>query len=325
MKADPRLSICVPTYQRPDLLARALGSALQGGARAGEVEVLVSDNSMDARSSELARDLLNNYPGPGRYVLNRPGVGAVPNFNRCRELATGEYVLILHDDDYLLPGAVDSILDATAPGQPDHPVLLFGTHVVGVRGEVRRRQVFRTERYLPPKIALTRLLSNSSFVRFPAIVVHRDAYEQTGPFNVEVRNPTDFEMWIRLFTRYGVRCMPAVTCAYTVHAGALTEEMFKAGSVDTLMGIFEKVARDGPLTAADMRRLQSDFFHQWVLAGASRRLRLWDRAGARQILGLFRLPSVRALGLSPKWAPVRMVFTALTAAPKLGPGSTATR
>ena len=62
-----------------------------------------------------------------------------------------------------------------------------------------------------------------------------------------------------------------------------------------------------------IRHWEADFFHQFILGGAYRCLRLRQRAKAREVLGLFDLPELRHLGASPKWLPVRVVLTAATA------------
>jgi hypothetical protein len=33
-------------------------------------------------------------------------------------------------------------------------------------------------------------------------------------------------MWVRLFSRYGVRCLPHATCAYTIHEAAAITGMW---------------------------------------------------------------------------------------------------
>jgi glycosyltransferase involved in cell wall biosynthesis len=311
--APPVLTICIPTYNRPDLFERALRSAqtLDAGA-AASVELVVSDNSTDERTQDVARKLLGDWPGPTQYVLNRPGVGAEPNFNRCLDLATGRYVLILHDDDFLQPNGAAYILRAIASAQERDRALLFGVHVVDQHERVLRRQVFRSDTYLPPPEALRRVLSNSSFVRFPAIVVRRDVYSEIGQFdmNLSVRNPVDFDMWVRVFSRFGVRCLPDVSCAYTVHPGALTEAMFAPTTVSTIAGIFDRAAQRGVLAGAEVRRCQRDFFAQFILGATVRRLRVRDREGARRMLTFFRLPEVHALGRSWRWAPVHLAVSA---------------
>ena len=173
-RAQPRLSIAMPTRNRPELLERALRSALEATAAvAGQVEVTVSDGSDDDATDQVVRRLLADWPGGYRYVHNRPALSLPGNINRAMGLATGEWILQLHDDDYLLPDAGSVILETIRRVPPEERVLLFGVELVDMRGVVHRRQKFRHERYLEPTLALRRVLRNSSFVRQPAAVVRR--------------------------------------------------------------------------------------------------------------------------------------------------------
>lgn len=315
VSSEPQLSICIPTYNRPDLLERALGSIAQGPCPpAGTVEIVISDNSTDERSKDLCAPVLAAWNGPTQYVLNRPGVGAEPNFNRCLQLGTGRWVHILHDDDYLTRGPAP-ILDAINSATDADRVLLFGVRVVDEHERTLKRQTFRSEVRMTPSEALSHVLSDSSWVRFPALVAHREAYDEVGQFDVQIKNPTDFDMWIRLFSRFGVRCLPAVSCCYTVHSGALTDKMFSAATIDTLGGIFDRVVDDRLLPEEEVRPLQADFLHQFILGASWRRVRKGDLAGARELMQLFSHPVVRDAGLSKRWAVPRAVFGAVSLVP----------
>jgi hypothetical protein len=80
--------------------------------------------------------------------------------------------------------------------------------------------------------------------------------------------------------------------------------------------IFDRAAAKGIVPERTIRRWQADWYHQFILAGAYRRLRVRRFADAREVLRLFKLPEVRQLGLSPKWMPVRVALTAATAGPR---------
>src|SRR4029453_14795070 len=141
----------------------------------------------------------------------------VENMNRAVEISTGQWVMQLDDDDYLLPGAGAAMLDARRRGGPGEGVLLFGVQIVDGDGVRRREQTFRREQFLEPREALRRLLRNSSFVREPTAVVRRAAMERAGLYDPPLGGAADTDMWVRLFSRYGVRCLPQATCAYTIH------------------------------------------------------------------------------------------------------------
>jgi glycosyltransferase involved in cell wall biosynthesis len=304
----------MPTRNRPDLLERALGSLIEATASVAEhVEVTVSDGSDDDASGQVVRRLLADWPGGHRYVWNRPALDLPGNMNRATGLATGDWILQFHDDDLLKPGAGKLVLDAIHHIRPDERVLLFGVEIVDLDGTVRGRQTFRRERYLAPREALRHVLRNSSFVRLPAIVVHRAAFEEVGGYDATLGPACDTDMWARLFCRYGVRCMPQITCAYTVHQAATTTGMWNPGTIQASRKIFDRAAARGIVPEHSIRRWEVDFFHQFILAGAYRRLRLWRRGEARDVLRLFDLPEIRDLGLSPKWLPLRVAFAVATA------------
>ena len=108
--AAPRLTIGIPTFRRLPLLVEAVRSAAaQRGV--GSFEILITDN--DPGSSgwaglvEAAPDLRN---APIRYVINAENIGMFGNWNRCIELARGEWLTILNDDDLLDPDFAATML-----------------------------------------------------------------------------------------------------------------------------------------------------------------------------------------------------------------------
>ena len=310
----PLLSINMPTRNRAELLEGALGSVLEAMAPvAAQVEVTVSDGSDDDAAGMVVHQLMAGWPGGYRYVWNRPALELTQNMNRSVELASGEWVQQLDDDDRLLPGAGAAMVQAIRAARAGEAVLVFGAEIVDEHGVRRRVQRFRRERYLEPIQALRRLLRNSSFVREPMVVVRRAALEREGLFDTTVGGPSDTDMWVRLFSRYGIRCVPRCTCAYTIHEAAATSGMWNPGTVRDLGEIFDRAVAQGVVPERAVRRWQSDFLHQFILAGAYRRLRRRRRADAREVLRLLDLPEVRRLGVSPKWLPVRAAFTLGTA------------
>jgi glycosyltransferase involved in cell wall biosynthesis len=310
----PLLSITMPTRNRAGLLERALRSVVSATAPVAEpIEVAVSDGSDDESTGAVVRRLLADWPGGHPYVWNRPHLPLVENMNRAVEMSAGEWVMQLDDDDYLLPGAGAAMVDAIHRAGPGESVLLFGVQIVDRDGVCLREQTFGREQYLEPREALQRVLRNSSFVREPAVVVRRTALEREGLFDTTVGGATDTDMWVRLFSRYGVRCLPQATCAYTIHEAAATTGMWNPGTISAAGQIFDRAVARGVVPERTIRRWQTDFFHQFILAGVWRRLRVRRRADGREVLRLFDVPEVRRLGVSLRWLPVRAAFMAATA------------
>ena len=93
------VSICVPTYQRPDLLRQAIASCL--AQTYSDIEIIVCDDSKDDASKQMVQSL--NKSQKIRYYQNRPALGQAGNVNRLFDLAQGDRLVLLHDDDISAP------------------------------------------------------------------------------------------------------------------------------------------------------------------------------------------------------------------------------
>ena len=310
---EPLLSVAIPTRDRPAMLERAIRSVLVAcGGMADAVEFAVSDGSATEDTSHVVTRLLDAWPGGYRYVRNEPPLSLPENINRAIGLTTAPWVLQLHDDDFLLPQAGRVIAETIARLDPRERVLLFGVDIVDGDGVRQRTQSFRREERLEPPAALHRLLSRSSFVRQPAIVVHRSVFAAEGMYDTTIGGSCDTEMYVRLFARFGVRCIPQTTSAYTVHAGAATAGMWNAQTIRCVDEIFDRAVARRLVPDRSVRRWEAAFVSQFILAGAYRSLRMRKRGEAHRVLRLFNLPEVRRLGVSPKWLPVRLVFETMS-------------
>lgn len=101
--------MCVPTYDRAARLERALESIRVARERAGgEVQVCVSDNaSTDGTPAVIAR-AAKAMPLTARR--NERNLGGAMNFLKAVELAEGDFVWLVGDDDLLHPDALSTVL-----------------------------------------------------------------------------------------------------------------------------------------------------------------------------------------------------------------------
>ena len=104
----PKLSICIPTYNRVTFLKECLQSVLPQSYDK-PVEIIISDNASIDGTNKLVINLLTQYSNL-KYFKNKENLGYAYNQMRSFELANGEYTAILCDDDLYLDGQVDRIL-----------------------------------------------------------------------------------------------------------------------------------------------------------------------------------------------------------------------
>ena len=105
------LSICIPTYNRAELLRSCLLSiAPQVKEFDEEVELIVSDNCSTPATYDVVK-WAQQYCTI-RYNHNPENIGCAKNLVLCTtRLAKGEFVWLLGDDDFVRPGAVKKLLD----------------------------------------------------------------------------------------------------------------------------------------------------------------------------------------------------------------------
>jgi glycosyltransferase involved in cell wall biosynthesis len=91
-----QVTVVVPTFDRPELLARALKSiAMQ---TYGNIEVVVCDNGTDTRAHTVLEET-GFPPRTTRYIKHLSNVGPINNFMHGLQTAHGEYFMWLADDD----------------------------------------------------------------------------------------------------------------------------------------------------------------------------------------------------------------------------------
>ncbi|MDR1682373.1 MAG: glycosyltransferase family 2 protein [Candidatus Symbiothrix sp.] len=90
-----KVSICIPTYQSPATLKRLLDSIKIQTCT--DYEIIVSD---DTPGNEIEK-LVGQYTDlPLVYYKNPHSLGSPENWNQAIRLATGEYIKIMHHDDW---------------------------------------------------------------------------------------------------------------------------------------------------------------------------------------------------------------------------------
>jgi glycosyltransferase involved in cell wall biosynthesis len=97
----PVYTIAIPTYKRTDKLIEAVTSAINQKDYYAYDILIVDNNPVRDCSTEKWVTSIDNPKVS--YFKNSSNLLMTGNLNRCFELAKGAYVVLLHDDDLLLP------------------------------------------------------------------------------------------------------------------------------------------------------------------------------------------------------------------------------
>ncbi len=227
--ARPLWSVMIPTYNGTAYLREALGSVLaqDPGPDAMQIEV-VDDSSTEGDPAGVVAEVGGGRVGYFRQPVNR---GYIANFATCISRSTGHLVHLLHDDDAVRDGFY-ARLGAGMAARPDAGAGFCRSIYVDPDGHwqsftaLERRDAGVLDDWLW-KIATGPRLTT------PSLVVRRSVYEELGSYDTRQRFAgEDWEMWVRIATRFPVWYEPLPLALYRVRReGSLTDTSSRTGEI----------------------------------------------------------------------------------------------
>ena len=91
------ISICIPAYKKPEYVLRAIQSILKQSYK--KVEIIISDDSPNEDIKIAIQPYISEVDI--KYYHNQPALKSPMNWNNALDKANGEYVMLLHQDDWL--------------------------------------------------------------------------------------------------------------------------------------------------------------------------------------------------------------------------------
>lgn len=170
------ISVIIPTRERPDCLGRALAS-IDGDV----LEIIVVDDASSAAFHEV--EAVCHRDARVRLIPNEKQLGAA----RCRNLggnvATGDWLLFLDDDDYFIPSAIEQLLGMIKEQSE------VDAWVQDVVSSHRRRR---------SAVAIDDVLIRNCVGGCSGFFVKRALFQSMGGFDPEFRSMQDWDLWLRL-------------------------------------------------------------------------------------------------------------------------------
>lgn len=207
-----KISVCIPTYNTAPYLAAAIESVLSQSFP--DFELVVCDNA----STDATPELCGRYQDSRlRYVRFEKLLGQAANWNRCLELATGEWVILLHADDMLHPHYLERAINAL-DAAPD-AVWLFccAEHVDAVGRHLRLQSAYAESRCVPGQDLARRLLLEGCLINPAGVLARRSAYEAVGRFTEAIVWGVDWHMWVRLALHGNAVYLAEPLAQYRIH------------------------------------------------------------------------------------------------------------
>jgi glycosyltransferase involved in cell wall biosynthesis len=99
----PLVTVIIASYNQREYLVQAIESVL--GQTYDKIEIIIVDNGSTDGSQELIKQY--EHHSHVRVILHDKNIHITTKLNQCVDLARGDFVAILHGDDYYLPHKIE--------------------------------------------------------------------------------------------------------------------------------------------------------------------------------------------------------------------------
>lgn len=188
LPADLKISVVIPTYNRPDVLQEAVQSVVSQNG--GPYEIVVVNDA----GSELPLDELKRFSSADRplsvisHFENKKLAGAR---NTGAKYASGRWLLFLDDDDVLLQNALRNLYDSANTSAAD---FVYGAHI---RQHYSRGLPVEHEFRAPEAETLAKLATENP-VMCGSFLVKRSALAKLGGYREDMCVHEDYNLHIRV-------------------------------------------------------------------------------------------------------------------------------
>jgi glycosyltransferase involved in cell wall biosynthesis len=221
--ASPLISICIPAYKRIDYLKRLLDSISQQSFQ--NYEVIITDDTPDRSVRTYIES--QSFSFELKYIQNLQSKGTPQNWMEGIQYASGEWIKIMHDDDWLTNK--DSMREFVSAICPEADCIFSG-YVAAY--EEQNRKVDKTisnSEFQKVKKDPYRLFA-SNVIGPPSVVLFRkNMHERYDP---NLKWLVDLEAYIRMLKNYNCFYIsrPLITMSY--NQTQVTNDCFRNPDVE---------------------------------------------------------------------------------------------
>ncbi|KAA5805704.1 glycosyltransferase family 2 protein [Thermoanaerobacterium thermosaccharolyticum] len=191
----PKVTVAIPTYNRAHYLKEAIESVLNQTYT--DYELLVVDNA----STDITEEVVKSFSDKRiKYIKNETNIGMVNNWNKCIDLAQGEYLIIFHDDDIMKPELLEKEVEIL---DNNDDIVLVATNISIIKDNgliLKQKEEKLTNNIIMGKYEfIYKLYKEKFFLPCPTVMMRLNFINQNNiRFRPEVGLNADGYMWMEI-------------------------------------------------------------------------------------------------------------------------------
>ena len=229
-KLKPKISICIPLYNRKKYIKEAVESAINQTFK--DIEVIVLDDGSTDGSREYLEEL--NLP---IKLYHQENAGHAKALNKLIELANGEYITFLDSDDVFFPDTVERLYNTLINYGKE--AISYGAYY---RTDEKGKIIGKCKRKLVTG-KITNALFQDNIVHCVGTLMPINIFEKVGYYPTNFRTGKDLHFNLRASLKYDY-----------VH---LDEPVFLRRRHDDNMSTFSYII------AKVEKEMLEDFYYNW--------------------------------------------------------------
>lgn len=208
-KSQPLVTVYMPTYNRVELLQRAVDSVLKQDYRNIEL-IVVDDNSTDGTHEYLVR--MAEKDSRFKYLINETNSGACVSRNKAIFAAKGEFITGLDDDDYFLDGHISGFVEYCKLLEHKY-IALYSNTYIKYKPEID--SMLKLMKYKKIKSCSHHQLLTGNWIG-NQVFTKTEFLKEIGGFEESLPAWQDLECWYRLLNYYTRKACLIPQFTYTV-------------------------------------------------------------------------------------------------------------
>lgn len=207
LKNKPKVCICVPAYNAEATITKTLESLINQTYK--NIVIKIIDNNSQDNTVQIVKAYVEKYKWI-HLLEYKTTVPADENFDRCIELAEGEYTCIFHSDDVYLPTMLEKEVNFLMKNKDVGAVFTYA-NVINEYGEkiaeilpnsnLLKKEIYNFEELFPLFLKF-----NNCFVT-PSAMVRTEIYKneiKKHKRDKSFGDAFDVDVWLRILKKHRV-------------------------------------------------------------------------------------------------------------------------
>jgi len=265
-KNKPLISVIIPTYNRANLLSRAIKSVLNQIFKDFEI-IVIDDCSIDNTEEVIKK--FQEQDKRIRYIRHEKNKEAAMTRNTGIKVAKGEYIAFLDSDDEWLPEKLEKQF---ALFRKNEKLGFVSCNALIIDEKSKEGRKYIMPRY---KNILEKLLESNFIDSTSSVVIRKDVLNEVGYFDEKIKIGEDWDMWIRIAQKYEFDFVKKPLFRYYLHQNNITKttsNLRKAKDKERIIEKYKDLYKKYPKAYSEQLRGIGSFY---LLSNEKTRARIY--------------------------------------------------